>query len=495
MLYFRITSYLLVFGIYLALMESRIPSVTGWADYHGQRLFNAVEYLRLNGFLTNYGYSIWSSSARPSLSDIKWQSEIYLSQPAITYFWPYSLINHFLGKEGLYALGPILDKFVILITGIMIAEIFLVTLGYRSFQDLGNRKLILKNLNNSALDLIKLMTFRNFSTGRNTSSKNQLPRESCTTAERVDSPALPPLWVGLATFSLFCSSVWTFQMYRAMWNEIWFLFFLCSALCLLMRKNFVAGTVMITLASLMSYIQGVVLGVIYLAVLTLSKLFRETTSVGILITPIFPSQRKLLIFCGCCIVPAIFYSLLRLTYSYSSPFQGLGSSLLSRIGISGHDIHNGGILGALQFLGGTRVTGCLAGRVDNNKILALELDLKIEAFNCLLSITGMLFISIFAVIGIIWLVRNRPYVATLMFPIGLTLLILASVLQQSFSAHLFGHSYAFSAIFACGIVGCCIKGAEMIGSRVISTIVFSAFVAAIVLLSIRVSMLTYAYHT
>ena len=70
------------------------------------------------------------------------------------------------------------------------------------------------------------------------------------------------------------------------------------------------------------------------------------------------------------------------------------------------------------------------------------------------------------------------------------LLITVSVLQQSFSVHLLGHSYPFALLFACGLVGLCLKGAEVIQSRSLSLIVFTPIVIAFVLLSIRVSMLS-----
>ena len=66
-----------------------------------------------------------------------------------------------------------------------------------------------------------------------------------------------------------------------------------------------------------------------------------------------------------------------------------GSSLLYRIGITGNDIHNGGILGALQFLGGNRITICFDNYISN--IGDLSLNQKIEIFNCSLSIFEYVF--------------------------------------------------------------------------------------------------------
>ena len=36
-----------------------------------------------------------------------------------------------------------------------------------------------------------------------------------------------------------------------------------------------------------------------------------------------------------------------------------GSSFLQRVGISGNDIHNGGLVGSMQFLAGNRFTSCI----------------------------------------------------------------------------------------------------------------------------------------
>lgn len=35
---------------YVSFMEGQLPNGIGWADYHAYRIFNAVEYLRVNGY-------------------------------------------------------------------------------------------------------------------------------------------------------------------------------------------------------------------------------------------------------------------------------------------------------------------------------------------------------------------------------------------------------------------------------------------------------------
>jgi hypothetical protein len=77
-----------------------------------------------------------------------------------------------------------------------------------------------------------------------------------------------------------------------------------------------------------------------------------------------------------------------------------------------------------------------------------------------------------------------------LFPVSMILLITVTVFQQSFSVHLLGHSYPFALLFACGLVGLFLKGAEVIQSRSLSLIVLTPIVVACVLLSIRISMLS-----
>ena len=73
--------------------------------------------------------------------------------------------------------------------------------------------------------------------------------------------------------------------------------------------------------------------------------------------------------------PVLIFFILRAFLQSDMP-QLSGSSLLTRIGISGNDVHNGGLLGALQFLGGNRITICLANY--SSDLFSSELDNKID---------------------------------------------------------------------------------------------------------------------
>ena len=84
-----------------------------------------------------------------------------------------------------------------------------------------------------------------------------------------------------------------------------------------------------------------------------------------------------------------------------------GSSLLQRVGISGNDIHNGGLVGSMQFLAGNRFTSCILNYngfdIFNEGIPLIKL---IEVYNCFLSHFGMFLISILSIFGIIILYKK-----------------------------------------------------------------------------------------
>ena len=165
-----------------------------------------------------------------------------------------------------------------------------------------------------------------------------------------------------------------------------------------------------------------------------------------------------------------------------------GSSLLFRIGIQGNDIHNGGLLGALQFLGGNRVTLCLADY--GSGVLSVNLTDGITRYNCILSIVGMLLLSLSAIVGIIILLRKSVPAKWIVFPLMYSLLLFVTILQQSLSTHLMGYSYIFSFLFTAGIVSLMVFFVQFSSSLTLKVALSIPFVVGIIFLSIRVSMLT-----
>jgi hypothetical protein len=112
---------LLLYGFsmiaYSLFMASHAPGGFGWHDYHAYRIFNAVAYLKLNGYFANYGFSIWSDCPDCDLTLYHWDDKIYLSQPTLFQLWPYIALNSVVGTTAFFSLGPIIDKLVVFITG------------------------------------------------------------------------------------------------------------------------------------------------------------------------------------------------------------------------------------------------------------------------------------------------------------------------------------------------------------------------------------------
>lgn len=79
-LYYRLLFYLFLWLLYLTFMESYAPLGTNWLRWHFLRVYNFSEYLKLNGYFFNYGFSIWSSCENCILDSEQWTNKIYLSQ-------------------------------------------------------------------------------------------------------------------------------------------------------------------------------------------------------------------------------------------------------------------------------------------------------------------------------------------------------------------------------------------------------------------------------
>jgi len=415
---------------YIYFMDRHAPARVDWASYHGQRIFNAVEYLRLHGYFSAYGYSIWSSCTDCDLASPSWRKQIYLSGSGMR-LMPYIALNHFGGEGALRFIGPLLDKSVIFITGVLSAEL-----------------------------LIKC-------------------------ARQVS--ALPALWVGGVCFALFATSPWTYKMVTAAWMEIWFLvFFLMSLWLFLHRKNRAACAAFFA-ASLLHFHWGIVIGVVWGSVYVLGKAFSESDRIKYLIPEFGRKGRGMATLIGLSVFALTQELVTRMIVSRWFLQNSGGSSFLMRVGISGDDPHNGAILGALQFLGGNRVTVCLANA--SGILSGSNLDEKIAAFNCLLSISGMVLVSVAALIGIVLLMKQSSVARTVFFPLLASLLVFASVLQQSMSVHLLGYSYIFSCLFSAGLLGLIVRGGDHPRSTTLTLVMATPVVVAVILLSIRVTML------
>ena len=429
--YFRLLIYLSLWQLYLIFMASHAPLGTDWLPWHFQRTYNFSEYLKLNGYFSNYGFSIFSACKDCSLDLEKWNNKIYLS---VTFFsqLPYIFINHYFGAENLKQYGHLVGKFTILITGILISEL-----------------------------LIKLQK-----------NKNEV--------HNFIKPIL--------CFIFFIVNPWTYKMIIIDWSIIFFIFFYLSGILFFLNNRQNVGLLLLFISGLFDYQSSAGIGVFYtmiLAILYINKRknFIKNYFPNIFVNKLFPYKIIVSLF-----APVLFFIFLKFIAA-SDIEASTGSSILSRIGISGNDTHNGGLLGALQFLGGNRITQCI---VSFNQGLDINnLSRSIFLYNCILSTLSMFLISSVSIFGLFIFYKNHnSFFKLIIFPLLFLLLSYLFLLQQSSSAHLMGYSYIFSVIFSVGITAVIFKVLKKYNFSVIAVILSTPIAIGIMLLCIRVSMLT-----
>ena len=127
-----------------------------------------------------------------------------------------------------------------------------------------------------------------------------------------------------------------------------------------------------------------------------------------------------------------------------------GSKALYRIGIdSFNNIHHGGIIAALQFLGGSRFSVCFS----NNQLDNLSnLEKYISYFNCSSAIASLFSLSLLSIFGLIIFIKNSKKAKWIFMPLSWSILLYGLLFQQSFAVHLQGYSFIFAFIFAINIL-------------------------------------------
>ncbi len=432
-LYLRLISYLAIWQIYLFFMSANSPLGIDWLEWHMQRIFNFSEYYKINGFFSNYTFSIWSSCNDCSLINENWTDKIYLSLNLFSNF-QYVLFNYFFGEINFKTYGHIIDKLVIFFTGILIAELSII------FSN--------KNLNFFQIN----------------------PKS-------------------LLIFTFFTINPWTYKMILADWIHVYFLMFFLLGILMFNYKKQKLGLLFFLIASFFDYQSSAGLLAFYIFILIFSKIKKNQDLLSIYY-PKYKNYKffELKILISLLIPIIVFFILKQLALEELNNLSS-GSSLLRRIGISGNDIHNGGIIGALQFLGGNRITICLTNFSGN--LNSMSLDSKIEIYNCTLSILSMFILSIFSLFGLFIIYKNqKKFFNLIIFPLLFLLLSYIFILQQSSSVHLMGYSYLFSIIFSVGLSSLIFKILERYKFSTTSILLATPITLGIVILSIRVSMLT-----
>ena len=424
----RLASYSSVFLGYLLFMSVYAPLGINWMDFHADRIVNALEFIKLNG-RDAFGFTIWSV-CNDCVLESSW-SEGITSHHAIV-FWPYLIMYFIGGIESVLVAGPIFDKCLIFLCAVLIAEL-----------------------------MIKF-------------SKNY--------------SYLPNILLGIVCFSLFALSPWTYKMFLGGWWEAYFLMFFLFGILSFENKNLKLGLASFFMAAMMHFLWAFVLLIFYV-LLTISPLFikNETSSVNRFFPPntLIPSNRSsVMLFLS---LPIIGLILIQLIASFYIDFA-TNSSVFYRMGISGNDVHNGGLIGALQFLAGSRFTQCFGGQgiefFSGNSLVLIGI------YNCLFSLIGMTALSLISITGTYFLIKNSQLALKTLLPLIFCLLFFITVFQQSLSVHLMGYSFIFSALFASGMTHIMLMVQRRISSPILGLIFAIPCISGILLLSIRVSMLS-----
>ena len=150
------------------------------------------------------------------------------------------------------------------------------------------------------------------------------------------------------------------------WCLIYFLLFFLLGILMFLNKKNKLGFFCFFVAGCFDYQSSVGMAFFYTFVL-LILFFKNKINFN---NEFFPNAQNRLsnyIIIISLMLPVFIFFSLRMGAS-SGIENSSGSFLLMRVGISGDDIYNGGILGALQFLGGNRITQCFINFEKQNTI-------------------------------------------------------------------------------------------------------------------------------
>ena len=411
-------------------MSINAPLGIGWLPWHLQRIYNATAYLDFNGFFSSYGFTIWTKCSDCSLSSTEWINQIYTSYHGFSLL-PYWILNYLGGREALEYYGPIMDKFVILVTAIVVSELII--------------KCVKRDSN------------------------------------------VPQYFIGISCFVLFISNPWTYKMFLSAWFEIYFLMFFFLGLLSFSKNRNALACLFFLISGIFHPLWAFAILIFYLLVIFIPLFTKEGFLDEVYLPPFVQGTKEKVNLLFSLTLPVLAFFVIRMILPDDITQAG-GSSLLARIGISGDDIHNGGLVGALQFLGGNRITLCLANY--DTGIITNTLTSSIATYNCLLSIGSMAGLSILSVLGLVLMVISSMFSRWIIFPLAFALLLFIGIFQQSLSVHLMGYSYIFAFLFASGICGLMMHISKYMNSINLSIILSIPILVGIVITSIRVSMLT-----
>ncbi|WP_269623227.1 hypothetical protein [Prochlorococcus marinus] len=399
-----------------------------WRPFHEDRVINAVQNIFNNNYLLKFGLTSWEKIDINSLGET--QLYLYLV-PAITYLHYIPLIKILPNME-IVQYGPFLDYLFISSVGILVAELAIFILG----KEKSNSNIIISS----------------------------------------------------EAFILFITAPWTYRMMLAPWSDVPYLGFMLTALLLFRYKKNKLGLISILIAGLCNFIWSFFIFSFNIIIYIFVKLnISSKQRLNEVMPPYLSKNNEGIYYKLVLLLPTLIY-FTQLNLAKYSTFGIIhnGSSSLFRIGIDSYqNIHHGGFLSSLQFLGGNRLSVCLS-----NQDLSILMR-NIASFNCIMSISGLTIISLFSIVGIFILIKSDINSRWLLLPISWSFILYIMLFQQGSAVHLQGYSFVFSFLFTIGILKCLdIISKKLAKKDSLGFIFLLPIFIGIILTSIRVSFLT-----
>ncbi len=428
----RFILYSFVACLFFYFMQTYSPLGINWTSYHYERVVNSLRNIFENSQLTLFGYTSWTdvNDVRNSLENNI--GKIYIV-PIISYIFPAILYKLF-GNFEFLNYGSLLDYIFICFTGILISEIGILLISVRN---------------------------------------------------NIDS-----IFYGTIIFSLFISSPWTYRMTLAPWYEVGFLGIYILSIYFFIKNKINLGLIFLFISLSIHYLWGFLIFSFLILTMFINIIYKNVfkNNAGYSYLPNGLQNRKGFIKYSLICISSVILHFIRVSGTRLIGVNALNSGALYRIGINNvNNIHHGGLLGSFQFLGGNRYSLCLNNNLD--QLSGIENYIKI--FNCSLSITTLVIFSLMSIVGLFLLLKNNSQTKWILQPILWTFLFFTFIFQQSFAAHLQGHSYLFGFLFSIGITYLFKYLSEFLRlSNISNKLILMPLVSGLIINSIRVCYLT-----
>ncbi len=403
------------------------PMGIDWLPLQKERVFAAVSHILNNSDFLKYGVTSWTPNAAESS-----QKVLYAVQ-AHQYLHLAAIFSLF-GQAAFEKIIPILDKVVIFTLSIVTAEI--------------------------AIEVNKAKSI------------------------------FPKSLIGVWSFTVFLSLPYTYRMLLGIWHDVYSLLFILVAFILFSARKRLLGLFTLVIGFFWQYHWSILFGCFY-GILRVMKVLNPSSSQWQeMFPPGFRNQKWSNLLVLSCFVSPIISSAQNILLQLNG-FKILNSNLLYRVGIDkASNIHHGGWLAALQFLGGNRLNLCLSPISSIESVLNTGLHSNIFKFNCFTSILGMAILSILSILGYYYLIKSSKSTRWLLTPILFSFIASVLILQQSIAAHLHGRSIFFAVILTIGFTNLLLKVPALNSKHPVSTLFTSLIVTAVIINNIRVSYFT-----